>query len=306
MNPSVSVVVPTHNPHPGRLARTISSLRAQLLTTDQWELVIVDNCSSIPITVDLTWHPSAQVIREERLGLTCARLAGAAATSGRILVFVDDDNVLAWDYLETVIRVFAENSQLGAAGGKSIPDWEILPPAWVMEFADKLALRDLGENVRIEQYSVETGYPARAPVGAGMAISRAAWDVYSSSVANASAAPADRTGQELTSGGDNDIVMHIMRAGWHVGYFPQLVLTHLIPARRLTKDYLARLNYGISKSWVQVLGQHGIHPWPPSTRWTVPLRKLRAYFRYRAWLGPAQYVRWKGACGQFEGRLLIG
>jgi len=304
MIPTVSVVIPTHAPHAGRLARTLAGLQAQSLPREQWELVIIDNRSPTPIALDLGWHPTARVVREERLGLTNARLAGGAATQGEVLVFVDDDNVLATNYLEAVANLFAGHPRLGAAGGKSLPEWETAPEGWVQEFAGTLALRDLGNEQQIVGPEA-TGYPSCAPVGAGMAIRRSAWTTYTDSVNRDSTAPSDRTGGELTSGGDNDIVLRVLRAGWEVGYFPQLSLNHLIPAGRLSREYLARLNHGIAKSWVQVLDRHGIRPWPPAPRWQVALRKWRAYLQYRAWRGPAEYVRWKGACGQFEGRALI-
>jgi glycosyltransferase involved in cell wall biosynthesis len=304
MTISVTVIIPTHNPDPGRLARTLSGLQRQSLPIEQWELVIVDNRSNSPVSPDLSWHSNARVILENRLGLTSARLAGGASARGEVLVFVDDDNVLHPDYLKTVIELFAQDSRLGAAGGKSLPEWESPPDVWVNEFTLNLALRDLGDRPRIAE-PTEPGYPDCAPVGAGMAIRKAAWAVYTSAIASDPTAPTDRSGKELTSGGDNDIVLRIFRAGWRIGYFPQLSLKHLIPDGRLTREYLARLNHGIAKSWVQVLARHGIRPWPPVARWTVPIRKWRSYIRYRAWTGPAEYVRWKGACGQFEGRSLI-
>jgi glycosyltransferase involved in cell wall biosynthesis len=304
MTPTISVIIPTHAPHPARLSRTLAGLQAQSLPRDRWELVIIDNRSPTPIALDLCWHPSARVVREERIGLTNARLAGGAATKGEVLVFVDDDNVLASDYLEVVANLFAERPQLGAAGGKSLPEWETVPEIWVQEFASTLALRDLGKEPQVAGSDVR-GYPSCAPVGAGMALRRSAWAVYVDYVSRDSTALTDRTGGELTSGGDNDIVLRILKAGWEVGYFPQLSLTHLIPAGRLSRDYLARLNHGIAKSWVQVLHRHGICPWPPAPSWQVAIRKWRAYLRYRAWRGPAEYIRWKGVCGQFEGRALI-
>ena len=41
-----------------------------------------------------------------------------AAARGGTLVFVDDDNVLAEDYLEQVRRIFAEREDLGTVGGR--------------------------------------------------------------------------------------------------------------------------------------------------------------------------------------------
>ena len=48
-----------------------------------------------------------------RFGLTYARLRGIKEASGDLLVFVDDDNVLDPDYLETVQRVAEEKPFLG-------------------------------------------------------------------------------------------------------------------------------------------------------------------------------------------------
>lgn len=52
---------------------------------------------------------------------------------------------------------------------------------------------------------------------------------------------------------------------------------------------------------VQVLHRRGANPSPPIAPWTVPLRQLKAWFAYRAWAGPAEFIRWQGACGRFEG-----
>jgi glycosyltransferase involved in cell wall biosynthesis len=305
MTPTVSLVVPTHSPNPGRLQRTLAGLRGQTLPLGRWELVVVDNRSPEPVAVDLSWHSAGRVVREERLGLTNARLAGAAATQGELLVFVDDDNVLAPTYLAAAEDLFERYPQLGAAGGKSTPEWETPPEPWVREFEDSLAVRDLGPAPLLAGPGVVSTYPTCAPIGAGMVIRRKAWLAYTDALSRDAAPLLDRTGQTLTSGGDNDIVLRILVAGWQVGYFPELSLAHLIPAGRTTRDYLARLNHGIYRSWVQVLGRHGIRPWPRIPRWTAPMRKWRAYFRYRAWAGPAEYVRWRGACGQFEGQAAL-
>ena len=103
---------------------------------------------------------------------------------------------------------------------------------------------------------------------------------------------------------DTEMVLDALRSGWLVGYFPELKVSHLIPGRRLSADYLARLFHEGQRSWVQVLHKHGI-PLKPAAPWTVPLRKLRAYLRCRAWEGPAEYIRWRTACGYFDGRAAI-
>jgi GT2 family glycosyltransferase len=239
------------------------------------------------------------------LGLTLARRTGFRAARGDVLVLVDDDNVLAPDYLAEVVRLFAAHPNVGALGGRSLPEFETPLPPDLAEFLGLLACRDLGPDPQIaalrgDPLSGPIEYPACAPIGAGMALRRNS--VQSWLDDQTAVALPDRKGSALTSGGDNDIVLRILRSGWSVGYFPTLSLTHLIPSGRTSPDYLARLNRGIASSWVQVLSRHGACVWPPVPGWSVPLRQLRAWFTHRAWASRAAYIRWQGACGHFEGR----
>jgi glycosyltransferase involved in cell wall biosynthesis len=308
MSVAVSVVISTHAPDATRLQRTLDGLRAQTLPLSKWQLALVDNASPEPgvfAKFDLTWHAAGRLVREPRLGLAYGRIAGIRATSAALLVLVDDDNVLAPDYLETVVRLFERHPHVGALGGRSIPEWEATPEPWVHEFTGCLALRDR-DGECIADCKTDAGYPSCAPLGAGMAIRRIALEPWLRAVEEAGGAvPTGRRGKQLTSGEDNDIVLSALAAGWAVGYFPQLRLTHLIPAGRITREYLARLSHGIARSWVEVLDRHGIRPWGPIAQWSVGLRKIRAWFRFHAWRDAASYVRWKGACGTFEGRALL-
>ncbi|WP_413167511.1 hypothetical protein ACL6C3_12620 [Capilliphycus salinus ALCB114379] len=145
-------------------------------------------------------------------------------------------------------------------------------------------------------------YPDFSPIGAGLVLRREAAEFYAQQVTESQTRLAlGRTGKKLISGEDNDIVLTVLEAGWGVGYFPQLQLTHLIPSSRLSKNYLAKLNRAMSRSWIQVLDTHKIRPWLKIPRWTVLPRKIKAFFRYKPWKDPASYIRWQGACGTFEG-----
>ncbi|BBD57360.1 family 2 glycosyl transferase [Nostoc sp. HK-01] len=309
MNPLISVIIPTHNPNGKRLNKTLIALKNQALLQEHWELIVIDNLtpdtSYIP-SFDFSWHNCAKIIREESLGLTRARIAGINASRGSYLVFVDDDNVLDANYLSNVITIFQNHPNLGAIGGKSLPEFEVEPENWIKNFWVCLALRDLGDEVQIYSFDQlskqEKQHPLFAPIGAGMALQRKAAQFYVDSIAeNVNRLSLDRTGKSLQSGGDCDINLTLLEAGWAVGYFPQLQLTHLISANRLTKDYLARLNRASSRSWVQVLDAHNIHPWQKIPSWSVIPRQIKAFFSYQPWKSPANYINWQGACGMFEG-----
>lgn len=301
----ITVVIPTRNPHPGRLTCTLAGLAAQTLPRAAWETVLVDNGSepALPDTTVAALPSTKRVVREASIGLTPARLAGIRAAQGDVLVFVDDDNVLDPGYLAAAAECFGSRPSLGAAGGPVVPEWESSPPAWTREFHGLLALRDLSSETKIAKGGPHAPWPDFAPVGAGLAVRRTYAMAYAQAVErDPRRRQLDRSGVSLASGGDNDLVFTTLHAGGDVGYFPNLRLRHLIPSSRLAPAYLARLHRGIMRTWVQVLALHGQCPWPAIAPGSVSLRAARAYVRTRAWRGPAKKVRWAGMLGQFEGQ----
>jgi hypothetical protein len=222
-------------------------------------------------------------------------------------VFVDDDNVLDEPYLRRAANAVSGDPTLGAVGGKSIARYETPPPPWFGEVDIDLACRDLGETAQYASWqgndAAQRTYPACAPIGAGLVIRRDLFAAYATAAEQDPARLAlGRRGANLASGEDNDMVMTVLEKGWRVAYLPELRLEHVIPAGRLTRAYLAAYAYSATRTWVLVLDVHGIRPWPAIDPRSVKIRKARAWLRQRAWSGPAAYVRWRGACGQFDGR----
>lgn len=301
----LSVIICTRDPHAGRLEQTLRALQHQSLPASEWETLVVDNGSSpplnrAPLPVALK---NLRVVVEPNPGLTAARLKGIREAQGEVLIFADDDNVLDPSFLSKVQAYFAQDPALAVAGGIIRPQYEQTPPDWAEEFAGLLALKDHGDTPLFADGNPQAAWPLFAPVGAGLCIRRASAHQYADDVAGSNQRRGlDRRGAELTSGGDNDMVFTALRNGGKVAYFPDLLLTHMIPPARLEPRYLERLNRGIQRSWVRVLAIHRACPWSAIPRWTVPLRKGRAWFTYRAWSSPAARIRWFGACGHFEGR----
>jgi glycosyltransferase involved in cell wall biosynthesis len=301
----LSVVIPTHKPNKARLGRALAALDRQSLSPEKREIILIDNRSDPPLNrsnLSTNSTSTVRIVREEQLGLTPARIRGIREAKGDVIVFVDDDNLLADNYLSIVATRFADNRKLGAAGGKSLPEFETQPPAWTKEFWQMLALRDLGSESLCANSAAT--YPACAPLGAGMAVRRDVALAWSTEIENDPARMAlDRSGRSLASGGDNDLVLTILKQGFEVEYTPDLVLTHLIPHGRTTPKYLARLNYASSRTWAHVLRIHQISPWHPLSRFGSIIRKVRSFFSMRAWKGAPEHIRWRGACGIFDGRV---
>ena len=116
--PSLAVVLCSHNPRAEHIRRALEGLEAQTLPRDRWELLLVDNASteSLRERFALDWHPGARHVRAPILGLTNARLRGLEETSlsSSVIVFVDDDNVLAPDYLEVCAAIGRDRPEIGA------------------------------------------------------------------------------------------------------------------------------------------------------------------------------------------------
>jgi glycosyltransferase involved in cell wall biosynthesis len=311
--PRVSVVICSHNPRPDYIAQVLAALEAQTLPRQDWELLFIDNASSSALAglYDLSWHANARHVREDELGVTHARMRGMSEAKADLLVFVDDDNVLDSDYLSNATEALDADRALGAAGGKLIPRYETEPPAWFAKVGISLACCDYGdqpiEMTWPQADAQKRAYPAHAPVTAGLVIRREAWTVYVEAARRDPVRIAlGRRGLDLSSGEDNDIVMSLLGRGWKLAYLPQLRLDHLIPAHRLSQQYLERYAYSSNKTWVQVLDIHGICPWRAIPDWTAPLRKARAYMRFRAWMAVENRIRWRGACGIIDGQVAIG
>jgi glycosyltransferase involved in cell wall biosynthesis len=268
----LSVLIPAHNPRAEFIGRVLAALRAQTLPLCQWELLLIDNASTPAVTVDLSWHPRARIVREPVLGLTAARLAGFSAAQGDWLVLVDDDNVLAPDYLGQILALTAAHPRLGSGSGcvrlefqpGAIPP----PPAWRGFLAER--------TCTTPQISRDPGHNGSTPWGAGMFIRREVAEAYAHHARNdPRRLQLDLQGGQLVYGGDTDIAFTGCDLGFDKGVFPQLQLDHLIPASRCTREYLIRAAEGHGYSEIlHALLRDGHFP-KQRTAWREWLARLR-------------------------------
>jgi glycosyltransferase involved in cell wall biosynthesis len=271
----VSVIICTHNPRTDYLARCLDALRAQTLSKDRWELLVVDNATDTPLEpcLDLSWRCGARIVREDTLGLTPARLRGIEEATAELLVFVDDDNVLDPNYLEVALRSAVDKPFLGAWSGQCEPEFDAPPPPWLRRYWGHLALRQVDRDL----WSNLPREPETAPCGAGLCIRRDAARHYL--MLNRSGQrrfQLDRTGKSLVSAGDQDLAFCACDLGYGVGVIAALRLTHLIPAGRLTLDYQARLAEGIQFSSVILASLRGAEVKDYRVKWTHVVRALLA------------------------------
>lgn len=289
----ISSIICTFNPRADYLRRCLEALQRQTLQKDQWEILVVDNRSDEPLAgrIDLTWHCSQRLVREETLGLTSARIRGIRESKGELLVFVDDDNLLDSDYLEQVVSIAKENPFLGSWSGECLPEFDEPPPEWTRRYWGNLCIREFEQNV----WSNLPRLPDTMPWGAGLSVRRAVAEHYLQiHDSGQRSVLLDRVGDSLVSGGDNDLAACACDLGLGVGLNASLKLKHLIPPQRLTVEYLCRLAESIEYSSLVLDAERGGEPPARGLVGTIadqlrtlrlrgPHRKvLRAAFRGRA------------------------
>ena len=291
-----SLILCTHNPRPDYLAATVEGLRAQTLPGDRWEFLLIDNASAPgrDPKVDLSWHPHSRMIREETLGLTPARLRGIREAKGDLLVFVDDDNILDPDYLETAVRIAGERPFLGSWSGQCRPVFEEEPPEWTRRYWGNLVIRKFEQDT----WSNMPRLGETMPCGAGLCVRKEVARFYLDLHETGKRAfQFDRTGDSLVSGGDNDLAACACDLGMGVGLIAALKLRHLIPPVRLTVDYLARLAEGIYFSAV-ILDAIRDGLATAEQRWKV---RFREHLRSLAYPAPHRRIQLASLHGRTRG-----
>lgn len=232
-----SVVVCCHN-SAHRIVPTIEHL-ARLKVSHPWEVVLVDNNSTdeTAALAEKTWRDLGapaplQIVTERRTGLSLARDRGVAAAKYELIVFCDDDNWLADAYLDRAMEVMAARSEVGVLGGQGLPIADVPLPGWYWLCYESFAI---GAQALHSGDLTDRGYV----YGAGMALRRS---VYLRLLASgARHLLTDRVGTKLSSGGDNEICMWHILAGYRLWYDELLTFQHYMPETRLTKAYWVQL-----------------------------------------------------------------
>jgi glycosyltransferase involved in cell wall biosynthesis len=117
---SASIIVPTYN-RPDALARTLDALSALDYPPEEREVIVVDS-GRTPGIEALTAARGARYERHPDLGVSAARNHGALLAQGDLLLFVDDDIVVARDNLRRHQAIHARDERCLVSG-----HWEFDP-----------------------------------------------------------------------------------------------------------------------------------------------------------------------------------
>lgn len=261
MKTLISVCLATYNPREDYLQRTLEGVRKQTLPHEQWEFLLIDNNSQPPLEgrVNLAGLPRARVVVEKKQGLSHARRQGFRKATGDLILNLDDDAVLSPDYLGKVSSLSSRYPFIGVLGSQITAEFEEKPRRKASEYyaAERLVVEDIWSNDREHIPST--------PWGAGSVVRKAVADAYVKKMdEDPRWAALGRTAKKLLSCEDIEIAMIACDLGLGKGVFRDLRFTHLIPAAKMTVEFLCRNAYGNGYSFT-------LHNWLRFGRFPPPV-----------------------------------
>jgi glycosyltransferase involved in cell wall biosynthesis len=244
--------------------------------------VLVDNASTDATleVVNSTWGQkpitSLRIVQEDQLGLVYARIRGLAEAKYEIISFIDDDNRVAENWVDTAYQLMTSNPQIGVCGSLNTPVFESAAPAWFSQFQNSYAVGPQAKK------SGDTAEDHGVIWGAGLTLRKSAWEHLVSNGFEFQLI--GRQGESLLSGEDHELCLAIKLAGWEAWYVPSLRLEHYIPSFRLDWMHLRKMvrGYGFTKLRLKAYGYmtEGL-PKEPHASWIkLALAKSREILRW--------------------------
>lgn len=248
---SATVLICTYN-RAALLRETLQSLRT--ITADRpWDVIVVDNNSDDDtrsvVEADAADFPVPLFyLFETQQGKSFALNAGLRHARADVIVFTDDDVLVAPEWLDAACAPMEADSRQSYTGGPVRPLWETAPPDWLDPHRG-----DLWGTLAILDYgSVPFVFEARqrVPIGANMAVRRSLIEQIGGFHPDLG-----RRGKSLLGQEQAEFFARARAAGASGGYAPAMEVHHHVPAWRLTKNYFRRWWYwkGVSRALVDAM-----------------------------------------------------
>jgi glycosyltransferase involved in cell wall biosynthesis len=242
-----SIIIPTYN-RSALLAALLKSIQSMRIPEDvTWEVIVVDNNSSDDTrhVIDGFIHEGVLPLRyclEVQQGVGHARNSGIHASRGKILAFVDDDEIVVEDWFVVVHSAFQRYS-CAAVGGRVLPRWISPPPDWYTtdgpyRIIGPIQDHDLGEEI------IDYNDDVPMPLGGNLAVSRECFDKYG--LFRTDLGPL--RGEAYAMGEDIEFCLRLLERGERLVYVPAAVAFNAVHAERLTKKFCRSFYFRLGQS----------------------------------------------------------
>ena len=248
----VSVIICCYN-SADVLPETLEYIAKQVVDkTLMWEVILVDNASTdnTSVIAKMCWdsynhYVSFKVVFEGEPGLSHARLKGISEASFSFLLFCDDDNLLASDYIQTGYSIMTKKTQVALLGGKGEPRINGICPDWFDRYAYQYAVG--AQAAHSKDITIERGFV----YGAGSFLRASAYqDLIGKGFKYTLTG---RKGKSLVSGEDNELGYALSLLGYSIYYDASLNFIHVLSTERLSFSYLKSLKRAVAYSAVLLI-----------------------------------------------------
>jgi glycosyltransferase involved in cell wall biosynthesis len=274
----LTVLLATHDGE-ATLPRTLEALARQDPPEGGWSLVAVDNGSTdaTPAILErFARRMPMRVVREPRPGKNRALNRGLEETAGDLVVFTDDDTLPRPDWLRRYRVVADRRTEYDIFGGPVLPDWEVPPPEWILQWVR------LDPTYGLLPPGPEGPWNPRLVFGLNMAIRRR---TLLGARFDETMGP---TGSRYGQGDETELLVRLARAGARTWHCPWAVVRHRIARHQLTRRWVLRKarHFGSGELGLRLRGTD-----PPGFRELVRATSLEpataALQALRARLGPS-------------------
>jgi cellulose synthase/poly-beta-1,6-N-acetylglucosamine synthase-like glycosyltransferase len=235
------------------LRAAVASVRAQTVRVHE-TVVVIDHNPGLMAKAAGELPGVTVIANAGSRGASGARNAGAAASRGEMLAFLDDDAIASSNWLESLLQHFKDAKVVGA-GGRLEPLWKTRRPRWFpQEFDWALGCSYMGMP--------ESASVVRNVFSNAMAIRRQAFDAVGGF--------RDDFGKVGSRSRPEDTDLCLRTAGCDGGgtwiYEPNAVVGHQVPAERTTLSYFLRRCYYEGQGKATLAAMNGISE-STSTEW---------------------------------------
>lgn len=222
-------------------------------------VIVVDNASTdgtknvINSFIKKSTYKNIKYIYEEKPGLSNARLTGILNCNTQWVIFLDDDNIITYDWVEKAYEYIRLKEGLGAFNGQVIPSFDE-PLSSELKMVLKASYSGLACTCTGINEMININENQWKPFGAGLVVLR---QPLLNLAKQGWLKCKGRKGQSLSSGEDTEIVEWIKKQGLNWGFCNDMMLFHEISLRRLDIEYLKKLyeSFGMS-NYISISKKH--------------------------------------------------
>lgn len=252
----LSVIIPTLN-RCQSLENVLKCLVAQDLAPEIFEILVIDNGSEDStkeiVNKYINEYPSINIkfLTSSPKGLLSGRQEGIKKALGDVLTFLDDDIITWQGFLSSILETFQNHPDVVIAGGPCTPQYEEIPPIWVESFNNKNVDYYRNGYLSICNYGkVEKEISPKDIWGLNFSIKKDILTQFRGFFPDG--VPEEKL--IFRGSGESGITDLLEEKGFKGWYSPKICVSHVIPKKRLTKEYFLKraFSQGISESYQDI------------------------------------------------------